>query len=98
MKMEEDPNLVIVDVREPSEYVEGHVPGAVNVPLSTLSDAAKQGRFDGYEDRTVHIICQLGGRSKKACLALSEQYQTLDLINVMGGTAEWIQSGYDVQK
>jgi rhodanese-related sulfurtransferase len=50
----------VVDVREPNEYAGGHIPGAVNVPLS---------QFD--PDRVPHgkpvvLICQAGGRSASA--------------------------------
>lgn len=91
-------DVVVVDVREPSEYAEGHVPGATNVPLGTVVDAAKQGRFEAYADREVHVICQLGGRSTKACTALAQELPDTKLVNVKGGTAEWMQAGFQVEK
>jgi len=97
-KLSSGQDVVVVDVREPSEYAEGHVPGAENVPLGTVVDAAKEGRFDAYADREVHVICQLGGRSTKACTALAQELRGTKLINVTGGTAEWIQAGFGVEK
>jgi rhodanese-related sulfurtransferase len=50
----------IVDVREPHEYSQGHIPGAVNHPFS---------RFDPSLlvcDEPVILVCQAGGRSSKA--------------------------------
>lgn len=91
-------DVVVVDVREPSEYAEGHVPGATNVPLGTVVDAAKQGRFEAYADREVHVICQLGGRSTKACTALAQELPGTKLVNVKGGTAEWMKAGFQVEK
>jgi rhodanese-related sulfurtransferase len=50
----------VVDVREPHEFAAGHIPNALNLPLS---------RFDPSElpqDKPVVLICQAGGRSKNA--------------------------------
>ena len=61
------PSAYVVDVREIDEYTEGHIPGAVNVPLSTLADA-----FESITpEQTVYVVCQLGGRSARACEFLS---------------------------
>ena len=50
----------IVDVREPQEYAAGHVPGAINLPLSRFSPAQLP------KGKHVVLICQAGGRSAKA--------------------------------
>lgn len=75
--------LSIIDVREGYEYDYGHVPGAVNLPLS---------EFEGYEnilskDTPYHIICQSGVRSIQACQFLDAQ--GYDVTNVMDGTGAW---------
>lgn len=73
----------LVDVRESDEYALGHVPAAINLPLSELVS-----RYTELStDKPYHIICQMGGRSAQACAFLeSEGY---DVINVNGGTAAW---------
>jgi rhodanese-related sulfurtransferase len=82
------PTPVVIDVREVDEYVSGHVPGAINIPLSELV---------GREDEcnlgdAVYVICQAGGRSARACEHLSQQtaLQNISFINVLGGTGVWI--------
>jgi rhodanese-related sulfurtransferase len=84
----------VVDVREVDEYTDGHIPGAVNVPLSTLTDAYAS----ITPEQTVYVVCQLGGRSARACEYLSnlEMFDGVSFINVAGGTAAWILEGNEV--
>jgi rhodanese-related sulfurtransferase len=81
---------LVIDVREPDEYVEGHVPGAQLVPLATVPDHLDRFRTDG----PTYVICRSGGRSMRACeLAADEGY---NVVNVTRGTGAWIASGRDV--
>lgn len=59
-------DVAVVDVRSPEEFVSGHVPGAVNVPLERV--VADPARYAGQE---LYVICQSGGRSSKAAQALA---------------------------
>ena len=79
---------LIIDVRETDEYVHGHVPHAVSIPLSTLQDRVDEFRHDG----TVYVICQAGGRSMRACQFLAD-FDIDNLVNIAGGTSGWISSG-----
>jgi rhodanese-related sulfurtransferase len=81
---------VVIDVRETDEYVSGHVPGAVSVPLSVLVD-----NVDTFPDSTTaYVICQAGGRSMRACEYLEGLGKSV--VNVAGGTGAWIASGFDI--
>ena len=51
---------LLVDVRETNEYVGGHIPGAVNEPLSAIN------RTTLPKDRPLFLYCLRGTRSKKA--------------------------------
>jgi rhodanese-related sulfurtransferase len=77
----------VIDVREPDEYADGHVPGAELIPL-----AAVAGRLDRFDtDGTTYVICRSGVRSMRACeFAASHGF---DVANVSGGTIAWILSG-----
>ena len=77
---------VLVDVREPHEYQGGHVPGAVNHPLSTFDPA------NLTQGKPVVLICQAGGRSGKALRqALSAGRQ--DVRHYPGGMNGWRARG-----
>ena len=80
----------VYDVRERDEYASGHIPGAVNIPLSELA-----GREDEIQSPAV-IVCQAGGRSARAATHLTELGKT-DIMNLMGGTGAWIQEGREVR-
>lgn len=77
----------VLDVREPAEYLTGHVPGAVLAPMSRITSA-----LSGVpKDRPVHVICQTGNRSQSmADLLCALGY---DAVSVDGGTSAWTSSG-----
>ena len=77
----------LIDVREPDEYIEAHVPGAILIPLATIPDAVG----DLPTDRTVHVICAAGARSARAVEFL--RANGIDAVNIAGGTGAWLNSG-----
>ena len=79
----------LIDVRESGEYAQGHIPGAVNLPLSELV-----GREDEIEPNTV-LICASGNRSSQAAAHLAAQGKT-GLMNLSGGTTAWLREGRDL--
>ncbi len=80
----------VVDVREPHEYVGGHVPGARLVPLAELAGAARELPIS----RPIYLICQGGNRSRIAARYLAEIGR--DARSVIGGTSGWIGAGRPV--
>ena len=85
-----DAGAPLVDVRTEDEYVGGHVPGAVLVPLHQLGER----HTEVAADQEVYVICHVGGRSAAAVAALNRAgYRT---VNVAGGTAAWVEAGLPV--
>ncbi len=79
--------VAVIDVREPHEYEEGHVPGAVLVPLGEIPD-----RVDEIPDRqTVYLVCAMGGRSMRAAEHLAGPGR--DVVSVAGGTKGGVAAG-----
>lgn len=79
---------LVVDVREPAEYVAGHVPGAVLLPLGSVG--AQGGELPA--DTPVLVICRSGQRSQLA----ADQLTLLGhaAVSVDGGTQAWADAGH----
>ena len=80
----------LIDVRERDEFARGHVPGAVNIPMSEIGS-----RLDELPDEAFDVICQIGGRSARVAEAL--ETRGYDVTNVDGGTGEWIAQGREIE-
>ena len=85
-------DLQVIDVRQPGEYNNGHVPSAVNAPLARVGESASE--FD--PNRQTAVICAGGFRSSAATSILVRR-GFKNLLNVLGGTGEWITAGYPVE-
>src|SRR5262249_9187456 len=84
-------DTAVLDVREPEEFIRGHVPGAVNLPQADLAT-----RLDEVaRDRPVFVICQGGFRSLRAAQFL-RQRGFADVVSVKGGTEAWRAAGGEV--
>ncbi len=81
---------IVIDVREEYEFIAGHVPGAINLPLSELTS-----RLDEVpRDEPIYIICEHGHRSAQAAEWL--RGNDIDATNVIGGTTAWRSSGLPI--
>lgn len=76
--------FVIVDVREPAEYIFNHIPGAISMPLGELSNRINE--LDPNKD--IAVICRTGTRSDLACCLLAEQ-GFKSIYNVIPGMIAW---------
>ncbi|MDX2376031.1 rhodanese-like domain-containing protein [Microbacterium sp. LRZ72] len=90
-QLRERESTPLIDVRETDEFAAGHVPGAVNLPMSRIGDL-----LDELPEGSFDVICQAGGRSARVVEALEARGH--DATNVEGGTGEWIQAGYPVER
>ncbi|WP_017754211.1 rhodanese-like domain-containing protein [Calidifontibacillus oryziterrae] len=74
----------IVDVRTAEEYAEGHIPGAVLIPLEEI-----EGRLSEFnQDETYLMVCRSGNRSGQASEILVKN-GVANAVNMLGGMKEW---------
>ena len=83
-------DAVVVDVREPGEYVAGHVPGAVLVPMGQLPSRL----HELPKGLPVYVICASGNRSLSMTSFLVRA--GFDAYSVAGGTSGWARAGRPV--
>ena len=90
-EMMDTQEVVILDVREQHEYDSGHIPGAVLLPVGTITEDTAAAVIDDL-DTVVLVYCRSGNRSKTASQALAD----LGYTNVyeFGGINDW---SYDVE-
>jgi rhodanese-related sulfurtransferase len=81
--------VALIDVREPAEYAQGHVPGARSVPLQTVPQL-----LGDLPQGPIYLICAVGQRSAYAAQFLGQQ--GIEACNVEGGTRDWVAAGYPV--
>lgn len=77
------PGAVLLDVRSPQEYKNGHVPGSINLPLQTIDKAAA---LAGSTDAPIFVYCHSGARSRQAA-SLLEHMGYSNVKNIGGITA-----------
>jgi rhodanese-related sulfurtransferase len=88
-------SVVIVDVRTPAEFRGVHAVGARNVPLDVLDQHTAELR-QAAGAGPLYLICQGGGRSRKACERLAAQ--GIAVVNIDGGTNAWVEAGLPVER
>lgn len=81
----------LIDVREPSEFKGGHLPGALNIPLGQI--AARTDEIP--QDKPVVLVCATGNRSGMAARTLTKAgYE--NVYNLQGGTMTWHRRGHKI--
>lgn len=84
----DDQDVQVVDTRQPDDYEEGHIPGAINIPLNELPKRVDE--VDWGDD--VVVACPIGQSSIQGA-RLIESYEGVnddaDIASMQGGYAEW---------
>jgi len=85
--------VIVVDVRDAGDFAQGHVPGALNIPLAQI-----EGRLHdiAVAGKKAVFICKTDRKSAKAVEAASEM--GVDSEAVMGGMESWTKLGFPVEK
>jgi rhodanese-related sulfurtransferase/enamine deaminase RidA (YjgF/YER057c/UK114 family) len=87
-------DVVVLDVRTPDEFAEGHVPGAANVNLQDKTFADKVAQLD--KSKTYVVYCQAGGRAGRACTKMKDM--GFNVLDFAGSMNEWNKANKPVEK
>ncbi len=82
-RLEAKERLFLLDVRQPEEFGESHIDGAVLIPLAELKD--RVGELNPSDE--IIVNCKAGGRSARACEFLAAK--GFDVANLLGGNDRW---------
>ena len=76
--LKQNPEILLVDINEPKEYEQAHIPGSINVPRGILESACDYDydetvpELAGGRDRDIVVICRSGNRSALAALTMQQ--------------------------
>lgn len=94
-RMEKTENAVVLDVRTPEEFSEGHLKAAVN---ANVQDDDFDNKIDGLDrDKTYFVYCKAGVRSARAIEKMKAK-GFKKLVGLEGGIDEWKEEGLAVEK
>jgi molybdopterin/thiamine biosynthesis adenylyltransferase/rhodanese-related sulfurtransferase len=82
-----------IDIREPDEWEQGHLPGAVHIPRGNLESRVERAAPD--KSRPVVLYCAVGSRSAFAAKTLEELGYT-DAHSLAGGIEDWKRDGLEI--
>lgn len=85
--------FMLLDVRTPEEYAEGHIAGAKLIPVQVLAERLAE----VPHDKQVYVYCHSGKRSARASKLLADHGFT-NIENIKGGIVAWKEAGYPVEK
>ena len=86
-------SLLLIDVREPVEYTNEHIPGAISHPLSQLDPS----QIDLQPGQSLVVYCQSGKRSARAVEQLNAAGLT-DIMQLQCGITSWKAEAYPLEK
>lgn len=86
---------LILDVRTPEEFKQGHVPGAVNIPHAEVANRLAE--LGGKKDRDMVVYCEKGGRAAKAANVLTKEGFT-NVKHLVGDMSAWRDENLPTEK
>jgi rhodanese-related sulfurtransferase len=88
-------NALVLDVREPSEYNNGHLLNAKLLPLGKLNERVAE--LEKYKEQPILVVCRSGNRSGSACAILAK-HGYAQAYNLAGGVTAWQSSNMPLEK
>ncbi len=95
VRLMNDDDVIVLDVRETSEYSSGHIRDAIHIPISAL--AKRLNELEKYKNKQILAYCRSGSRSNSACRTLSKQgFENVS--NLAGGIMSWGSANLPITK
>ena len=91
--LENNPNTIIIDVREDSEWQQGHLPNAIHLGKGIIERDIEKLYPD--HDQPVILYCGGGFRSALACDNVQKMGYT-QVLSMKGGYSAWLEAGYEI--
>ena len=85
-----DPSIVILDVRTPAEFAEGHIANAINIDFESGNFAQEIQSLD--KSKTYAVYCRSGNRSSQAVKVMADAGFT-NMYDMDGGAIDWVAAG-----
>jgi rhodanese-related sulfurtransferase len=91
------PDMLLIDVREPDEYRQGHIAGSVNIPRGMLEFKISNEPSLQNLTRSIVVYCKTSGRAALSVVAMQSMgFQ--NLMSLAGGFDAWVAEGHPVAK
>jgi rhodanese-related sulfurtransferase len=88
-------SAVVIDVSEPNEFKTGHIPDAMNIPLTGLGGRVKE--LEKHKNKPIVLTCRSGNRSGRGAVTLRKQgFEKVYALN--GGIVAWERDNLPVEK
>lgn len=84
---------MLIDVRTHTEYIQGHLPNTINIPMDEISERANE----VPTDKPVIFVCASGNRSGTVTEAFANAGYT-NVYNLKGGTSGWMMLGLTIER
>lgn len=91
----DDPSIVVIDVRTPAEFAEGHIPDAVNIDFQASDFEERVSELDREKSYLVH--CEVGGRSGNS-MRIFEDLGFRDIFHLRSGFRGWKDARMPVEQ
>lgn len=91
--LDAEPDAVLLDIRTPEEFVDGHIAGSVNIDFYAPDFADRIGQLD--RDTTYVVYCRSGNRSASAMSVFADLGFT-SVYEIDGGVLSWVQAGLPI--
>jgi rhodanese-related sulfurtransferase len=97
-KLNDNPELVIIDVRSAKEFASGHVPSAINIPHKAILQTPSL--LDTYLDQELVFYCHSGRRAKTIIDTLQSRRDTdgQTIYHLQGDIVGWIEANKPLEK